>query len=56
MRPDTQGYNGSPTGLTIRLGLRSREAVGVRRREAIRADEGFEWSSRVGNFHQTPRD
>jgi len=34
--------NGSSTGLTIRRELRSREAVKLRRSEAIRADEGFE--------------
>ena len=40
-RPDPQAYNGSAMGLTIRLGPRSREAVKLRRREAIRADVGL---------------
>ena len=40
-RPDPQGYNGSAMGLTIPLGPRSREAVKLRRREAIRADVGL---------------
>jgi hypothetical protein len=49
-RPDPQGDNGSATGLPIPLGPRSCKAVNLRRCKAIRADEGFEWSSRVGSF------
>jgi hypothetical protein len=51
-RPDSQDKSGSATGLTIPRGLRSREAVKVRRRETIRVAAGFEWSSRVGNFRE----
>lgn len=42
------------SGAPIRLGPRPCEAVRVRRPEAIRADEGFNQSSREGNFHRTP--
>jgi hypothetical protein len=55
-RPDPQDKSGSATGLTIPRGPRSRKAVKVRRSEAIRAAAGFEWSSRVGNFHRTKCD
>ena len=48
-----QGKSGSATGLTIPRGLRSRDAVGVPRREAIRVDAGFEWLSRGGGFSAT---
>ena len=41
-RPDPQGKSGSATGLTIPRALRSREAVKLRRREAIRVDARFE--------------
>jgi len=42
MRRDSQGKSGSATALTTSRGLRSGEAVKVRRREAIRAAAGFE--------------
>jgi hypothetical protein len=42
--------NRSAAGLTIRLGPSSREAVKVRRGEAIRSDVWFEWLSRGGEF------
>ncbi len=55
-RPDSQDKNGLATSLMIPRGRRSRDAVGLRRSEAIRVDSGGEWLSRAGNFHETPRD
>lgn len=52
MRLDPQCKSGSATGPTMPRGLRSREAVKVRRSEAILADAGPEESTREGNFHQ----
>ncbi len=55
-RPDSQDKSGLATSLLIPRGRRSRDAVGLRRSEAIRVDSAFEESTREGNFQKAPHD